>query len=289
MYVKSLLSLKEKITCERNYQRYCRFIQTRKPPIKGQLIEKHHVLPRSYGGLDEDNVIMLTLKEHYIAHLLLWKACGGKMSTAFYLMTHTREGCAVKSAKVYAMVKEEHIRECSERVSGKNNPNYGKTHSAETRAKISQSNTGKSRSKEAIDATAKANRGKKRTAETKAKISEANKDRPCSEQTKEKISKTLLGENNYWRGRKQSEDHIRKRTMSQKGSRLSEETKKKISDSKKGKVGGKNNPRARSISINDVMYDTVKEAAMLFKMNTTTVRKRCLSDEWEAWYYVDEK
>ena len=37
--------------------------------------ELHHILPRCMGGLDEDtNLVLLTAKEHYIAHLLLSKA-----------------------------------------------------------------------------------------------------------------------------------------------------------------------------------------------------------------------
>lgn len=36
--------------------------------------EIHHILPKSMGGSDEDgNMVMLSAREHYIAHLLLWK------------------------------------------------------------------------------------------------------------------------------------------------------------------------------------------------------------------------
>ena len=38
------------------------------------LYEKHHILPRSQGGKDDlGNLVFLTLKEHRLAHLLLWK------------------------------------------------------------------------------------------------------------------------------------------------------------------------------------------------------------------------
>lgn len=37
-------------------------------------IELHHIEPKSCGGTDDkDNLINLTLREHYIAHLLLAK------------------------------------------------------------------------------------------------------------------------------------------------------------------------------------------------------------------------
>lgn len=43
-------------------------------PIEGP-IEFHHIRPRSLGGRDTpDNLVMLTVKEHYVAHLLLYKA-----------------------------------------------------------------------------------------------------------------------------------------------------------------------------------------------------------------------
>ena len=41
---------------------------------KYQYCEKHHIIPRSLNGSDdEDNIVNLTAREHYIAHLLLWK------------------------------------------------------------------------------------------------------------------------------------------------------------------------------------------------------------------------
>ncbi|MDM0042167.1 HNH endonuclease signature motif containing protein [Variovorax sp. J22R193] len=37
-------------------------------------MEAHHILPRSLGGKDEPgNLVYLTVKEHYLVHLLLWK------------------------------------------------------------------------------------------------------------------------------------------------------------------------------------------------------------------------
>lgn len=40
--------------------------------------EKHHIIPRSMGGKDtKENLVVLTAREHYIAHLLLTKICKG--------------------------------------------------------------------------------------------------------------------------------------------------------------------------------------------------------------------
>ena len=53
--------------------------------------ESHHIIPRSLGGSDDrNNLVDLTAREHYIAHLLLAKMHGGeqkrKMLAAVLLM-----------------------------------------------------------------------------------------------------------------------------------------------------------------------------------------------------------
>ena len=58
----------------------------------GNYYEVHHILPRSLGGQDiEENLVLLTAREHYLAHYLLWKFTNGeektKMLHAFRLMS----------------------------------------------------------------------------------------------------------------------------------------------------------------------------------------------------------
>jgi hypothetical protein len=40
------------------------------------------------GTNDSDNLIRLTARQHFIAHWMLWKAYGGKMTMAFHAMVH---------------------------------------------------------------------------------------------------------------------------------------------------------------------------------------------------------
>lgn len=58
---------------ERNTRRYMKFIETLSSiPARGDV--KHHILPRSMFpefAKSSDNLISLTEREHYIAHLLL--------------------------------------------------------------------------------------------------------------------------------------------------------------------------------------------------------------------------
>lgn len=58
----------------------------------GQYVERHHILPRSLGGADAlDNIIVLTAGDHYFAHRLLYKTHPGReMATAWWLISHTR-------------------------------------------------------------------------------------------------------------------------------------------------------------------------------------------------------
>lgn len=131
---------------ERNTRRYVRFIETLSSiPARGNV--KHHILPRSMFpefAKSSDNFISLTEREHYIAHLLLWKAVGGKMTIAFRFMRHL-----VKNSREYEGLMQEYSVITSERYTGSGNPLYGKfgedhpkfghTHSEETRRRQSES------------------------------------------------------------------------------------------------------------------------------------------------------
>ena len=56
---------------------YCALISKRleNPITKNDCYcETHHIIPKSEGGSnDKSNLVNLTAREHYIAHLLLWK------------------------------------------------------------------------------------------------------------------------------------------------------------------------------------------------------------------------
>jgi hypothetical protein len=52
---------------------------TCRPKVKTEGFELHHIVPRSLGGSnDKENLVLLTFKEHYICHLLLCKMLDGK-------------------------------------------------------------------------------------------------------------------------------------------------------------------------------------------------------------------
>lgn len=51
-------------------------------------VERHHVLPRTLGGSDDSsNLVALTAREHFVAHVLLAKIHGGILWQAVILMS----------------------------------------------------------------------------------------------------------------------------------------------------------------------------------------------------------
>ena len=69
--------------------RYLNFINSRSyRSIDKKYTEEHHILPKSMGGTNnENNLIKLTPREHFIAHLILWKCYGGGMAFAFWFFS----------------------------------------------------------------------------------------------------------------------------------------------------------------------------------------------------------
>ena len=130
-----------------NYERiYSEFIADRltKQPVKPDYFEKHHIVPRSLGGGNEQsNLIRLTPEDHIHAHILLARVHGGRMWGAALLMTKKTIGC--KKTRVRTPTKDE-IRAVafsrkmfSIHCRGENHSQYGRKHTIEAKALMSQS------------------------------------------------------------------------------------------------------------------------------------------------------
>ena len=193
-----------------NYQRqYNLLINKGKNRILTGYIEEHHIIPRAFGGSNsKENLVKLTAREHYVAHLLLWKMQTEKrekhkMAKVCIMMKGKSK--FVFNSKMYESVKRAGAKLHSEMFSGKNhpmygtsrcgkdNPFYGKTHSAETRKLISELRNGKVIAKdlrtdkklwvsredfEKYDYYVGMTSGDKMSEETKKKISEGLKKKP---------------------------------------------------------------------------------------------------------------
>lgn len=110
--------------------------------------EQHHVVPRSFGGSDDkSNLVKLTAREHYVAHLLLWKmrfpsTYGSKMSFAFgtFINRFKQEyhSSYKITSRIYEQFKKEYSVLMSEKNTGEGNPFYGKTHTDDTKRVIGE-------------------------------------------------------------------------------------------------------------------------------------------------------
>ena len=108
-----------------NYQwHYDMLIFTRKGRKReeGMYYEKHHILPKSMGGSDdESNLVYLTAREHFLAHWLLWRIHKNR-DTAFAF--HTFVSLSKKnsnysnfSSKGYKEAREAYSEKHRERLS----------------------------------------------------------------------------------------------------------------------------------------------------------------------------
>lgn len=76
---------------------------------------------------------------------------------------------------------------------GENNPFYGKTHSDESKNKMSEAHKGKHNSAEHNMKISEARKGKKLSEETKKKLSRVNRGKKLSDETKNKIAEAQKG------------------------------------------------------------------------------------------------
>lgn len=235
-----------------NYIRvYWSIIHNRLDNIPDGYVEHHHIIPRSEGGPDNnDNIVALTAREHYICHLLLAKIYNDyKMWHAVNLMSRLKNKIKITS-RIYEIIKTHLAKVMSDRMKGRPPWNKGKTgiYSDETIARISTSLTGKIQSEETKakrSATLKGHPNwgpEHHTDETKKLISDGvkanlpdtvfkpgdvpwNKGIPMATDSKEKMRKKLIGRKNGPRS-EETKEKIRRAKI---GKHHSKETRLKLS------------------------------------------------------------
>jgi hypothetical protein len=116
--------------------------------------EKHHVVPKSLGGSNsKSNLVYLTGREHFVAHMLLAHMYGGGMWAAAAMMKASRK---VQSRELNSRLYEIARRNWSQFLQGKQRPAHviealkkhatNRVVSDETKAKMSLVRKGKPRS-----------------------------------------------------------------------------------------------------------------------------------------------
>ena len=156
-----------------NYKRiHDQIIERAKGRILEGYKEKHHIIPKSLGGGSGDNIVELTAREHFVIHWLLHLIYpeSVSISRAFWLMccmkNKKQKQRYIPSSRIYEYGKQVHAeytsKQFKDRVfseehlkklrtpkrlgrenmgkydkTGINNPMHGKTHSDETKRKMS--------------------------------------------------------------------------------------------------------------------------------------------------------
>lgn len=227
-----------------DFDRYLAFIESRPyreiKRIKGFHI--HHVHPISLGGKDvKENKILLTIREHFIAHLILYNCGYPEMISALYLMTTSNRFEVKLSSRQFERLQEKYRKKQSVNYMGESNPNYGKGLFKEKNGMYH----------------------KHHSEEARNKMSKTKKERG-----------SLKGEKNPRYGNSHSEISREKMSQSQKrlyqngyqnprkGVSLSEEQKKKLSEKAKERVRGKagNSKKVKCIETGQE-FDCIKTAA----------------------------
>ena len=155
------------------YSRYIKFIDSLKSQVVEGYSEKHHIVPRSHGGSNKkDNLIALTPRQHFIAHRMLWKAYGGSMARAYFMMSATGKYGKIGS-KTYSMAREEYSKQVVIQMANKPNiPAFTPEH----RQKLRMAKLGKKLSPQHRENVRLAVLGRKCSLETKQKISATKKE-----------------------------------------------------------------------------------------------------------------
>lgn len=189
--------------------------------------EKHHVIPSCMGGKDGE-VLNLTLKEHFMAHLLLIKIYpdNASLRSAYILMANTRsqdEAKRIRNSREFERYRRMWIKDLRDgRRAGENNSRWGVIPTKETREKISET----LRRNGSLKGEKNPNFGKKFSVEHRENLSKSHKGKPSpfkgmknrySQETLDRLSARFKGEKHPFYGKKLSDEHIKNMKAGLKG------------------------------------------------------------------------
>lgn len=187
-------------------------------------VEKHHILPRCLGGLDnKENLVDLYPEEHYLAHLLLCKIHPGNQKLLYAAMNMTTGSMinnGKRSNKAYGWLR----RQYAESMSGDNNPARRNPNLQKEAAK---KRVGQTRTEETKARMSAAQKGRLLTEDHKVKLSIAATNRPpISDETRQKLKQRPP--NKGMLGRTMSAVTKSKMSASQQGKTMSDKAKAKM-------------------------------------------------------------
>ena len=206
--------------------------------------ENHHILPKCLGGgNEENNLVLLTAREHFICHKLLTFIYSHNRGIvlAFHRMLFSKNGYIANSKDYEYLLKlfrdtpmsEETKQKIKEK--RKFQPKTIGWHHTEESKNINRIK----HLKENLTSEMLLKMKKPKSKEHKKKLSEANLGFKVSDETKKKISESH-------KGIKHTEESKKKMSETKKGKTFSEEHKKKLSEARKGK---KYNPHSEETKL----------------------------------------
>lgn len=257
-----------------NYKEvYDKLVSTRKyrgtRKQKGDGFNRHHIIPKCLGGNnDSDNIVLLTFKEHIVAHHLLHLIYpqSKELTYAFLRMIQSSHSDRKenryktdkygKSIPFHLSIKElDALRNQS--IQFLREKNTGKRHSEDTKKKLRE-----------------AHLGKKASEETKKLLSEIRTGHTLSIESRKKLSESR-------KGIVFSQEHRTNISKSRQGIKLSEETKQKIS-------GEKSFNSKKIIGPTGEIYNTISECCNSLGMTRNTFISRLKKDKSFGYRYKDD-
>lgn len=123
-------------------------------PKEEEYKELHHIIPKCLGGSDsEENLVLFTARQHFLAHWLLFKLYKtSKLAYAWRSMRMVGKGQERRkvNSKAFSIIKKSTRSAVSKALSGSGNPFFGKSHSEKTKMIISSVNSGRTKSESEI-------------------------------------------------------------------------------------------------------------------------------------------
>lgn len=176
----------------------------------------HHKFPKSFSKKDgveidndEDNLVSLSLSDHFLVHYYLWKC--------------SKKGYRQMMALAFSFMRKKMVK-------------YASEETIEQLAKDYENIM-----KEVSKDLSLVNKGRHHTEEAKKKMRDARKGKPGkphSEEWKRMMSEAMKG-NSWNKGRHQSKELVQKRADALRGHHHTKESRKKMAESHKGQGIGK--------------------------------------------------
>ena len=105
---------------------YASLVKKGKNRIPHGYVERHHIVPRCMGGVDdESNLVALTPEEHFLAHILLVKIFPDNKNLIMAVNKMARGHKGKRARKLYGWLKKKFAKRVAELQAGAGNSQYG--------------------------------------------------------------------------------------------------------------------------------------------------------------------